>query len=194
MNIIAVEGIDASGKETQVAMLVEKLTDLGYKVATESFPRYDKPIGKVIRDWLDQKIELTTDSVHMLYEADRLDFSSEILDLTLQGYDFLILDRYTLSNLAFGAAKGMDVEWLLRLQDYVIPSQLTFLIHISAETSLSRRKDGRDRHEQDLELLDNASLSYSAVAHIENAIAIDGEQTAKSINDYMLREILRTFS
>lgn len=166
VKIVAIEGIDASGKETQTRMLFDKLRRLGYNVQTESFPRYNTKIGKLIKACLEGRIKLTDEAFHMLLEADRLDFKEVIEFNSSVGTDYLILDRYTLSNLAFGMARGLDLDWLIQLQSPLPKADITFVLDISTETSLKRKnRSERDVHELDLSLLNRAKAAYVFLAN-----------------------------
>lgn len=164
MNIIAIEGIDASGKQTQVQMLFNALSNMGFKVAVDSFPRYSTPLGKLIKQWLNKEIEISKEAIRMLYEADRQDYQSEIQFLAEEGFDFLLLDRYHLSNLAFGMAEGVDITWLQALQTKIRKPDLTIVLDISSQTSFSRKSE-RDRYEVDSELLVKARNAYLFLAN-----------------------------
>lgn len=164
MEIIAFEGIDSAGKETQARLLVQELRWRGYSVATESFPRYDKPIGKLIKDWLNGQIDMTPTAIHMLYEADRVDFQRDIRQLEDAEFDFLVLDRYILSNLAFVMAKGLDEKWFEILQQPVRKPDLTFILDVSTEVSFGRKKI-KDAHERDVQLLNRTRVAYDCLKH-----------------------------
>lgn len=165
MKIIAFEGIDASGKDTQSKMLYDKLSSLGYKTAIESFPRYSLPIGVLLKQWFNREIELSTEAVHMLLEADRQDYMREINALIDEGFDFLILDRFILSNLAYGMAKGIDINWLRSLQAKIKAPDVTFILDIKTGTSIKRKRDKLDRHEVDTNLLSKAKIAYTVLAN-----------------------------
>jgi dTMP kinase len=180
MKIIVFEGIDASGKETQVKMLAHALSQMGYRVATASFPRYDTAIGFLIRKGLKDEIVMTDEALHMLLEVDKQNFTTEISKYESLGYDFLILDRFTLSNLAFGMAKGLDVEWLKQVQAKIRKADLTFLLDITAETSYKRKSSNYqfkelDKHELDSSLLNKARMAYQILA--SQLTDIDGEDS-----------------
>lgn len=163
MIIISVEGIDASGKETQVNKLFLALKKKGHDVAVAGFPRYHTPIGQVLWGYFQGDISLTTEAVHMLLEADRQDFMEDILLYEETGCDFLILDRFTLSNLAFGVARGVDLDWLRGLAKKIRQPDLTFILDISAETSFNRKPE-RDILEMDEELQRRARVVYQTLA------------------------------
>ncbi|ATO48526.1 dTMP kinase [Brevibacillus laterosporus] len=163
MRLIAVEGIDASGKETQVNKLYLALKNKGYDVAVVGFPRYHTPIGQVLLDYFKGETSLTTEAVHMLLEADRQDFMEDLLLLEETGCEYVILDRFTLSNLAFGVARGVELDWLRGLAEKVRQPDITFILDISAETSF-KRKVNRDILEQDADLQNRARVVYQTLA------------------------------
>lgn len=164
MRLISFEGIDASGKETQALLLVKYLKDQGYNVAFESFPRYHTQVGKLIKQSLEGRAALTLEAHHMLYEVDRMDYMAELKNLEDFKYDFLILDRYTHSNIAFGVANNLSYNWLNILQEYVRKPDLVFLLDIPTEESVRRRKEREDLFEEDLELLNRARMTYTLLA------------------------------
>ncbi len=164
MKIISFEGIDASGKETQARLLNSYLKEKGYNTAFESFPRYDTELGKLIKKSLEGKVTLTPEAHHMLYEVDRIDFMKTIEDLEKSGCDFLILDRYTHSNIAFGVANNLSYNWLNILQEYVRKPDIVFLLDISVEESIKRKEQREDLFEKDLEFLNRARRVYTLLA------------------------------
>lgn len=164
MKLIAFEGIDASGKKTQSIMLYEYLKNNGYKVAIESFPRYNTPIGQLILKSLRKEINLSLEAHHMLYEVDRMDYMDTMNRLEKEKYDFLILDRYTHSNVAFGVANGLSYNWLNILQEYVRKPDIVFLLDLTVEESMRRRKARRDKFETDLEFLNKVRMAYTILA------------------------------
>lgn len=194
MKLISFEGIDASGKETQAKMLYEYLSKQGYKVEFVSFPRYETPVGNVIRKALKGDIHLTTEAFHMLYEVDRMDFIEKIEELESCGYDFLILDRFTHSNIAFGVANNLSYNWLNILQSYIRKPDITFLLDITVDESVKRRQNRQDKFEEDLEFLNKARMAYTLMAKNDpNIIPIwvgksSPEQTHEIIIDHLQRK------
>lgn len=162
------EGVDAAGKETQVLRLMGALRDMGYNVADVALPRYEKPIGKMIRQALTNAIQMDDKTMHMLMELEKQDYQPTIE--YLDGiFDFLIMDRYTLSNLAYCMAKGIDLEWVKKLQSGLRKPDITFVLDITAETSYKRKKNlvgllEMDKHELDSLLLNRARVAYLLLA------------------------------
>ena len=118
--LIAIEGIDGSGKGTQAQALRDRLTAAGRNVTLLSFPRYrDTLFGQAIGDFLNGRFG-KLDEVHpflaaTLYAADRLE-SKQVLVAALEQSELVICDRYVPSNLAHQGAKleGREREELLR--------------------------------------------------------------------------------
>ena len=103
---IVIEGLDGAGKATQVRLLARKLRAQGKKVTIFSFPNYESRFGAFIRDTLAGK-HGDIKAVDAYYRAlpfavDRLLTREKILVALKKG--IVLSDRYTTSNLAFGAA------------------------------------------------------------------------------------------
>ncbi|WP_186381054.1 dTMP kinase [Paenibacillus xylanexedens] len=193
MKIIAFEGLDASGKATQTKMLVEGLRGRGFSVVSESFPRYEEPIGKLIQSWLKGEVNLTPEAAHMLYEADRQDFMQALEQYEDAGFDYLIIDRYTLSNLAFGMARGIDLGWLSSLQEQVRKPDTTIILDVAPYESFNRRPERRDRNETDAKLLHRSRgaydfLSRNAADH-PNLVLLDASGTKQDVHEAILELI-----
>lgn len=164
MKLISFEGIDASGKETQAKMLYNHLKEKGYNVAYESFPRYHTQIGKLIKQSLKGEVCLSPEAHHMLYEVDRMDFMDQLNTLEKLGCDFVILDRYIHSNIAFGVANGLSYNWLCMIQEYIRKPDIVFLLDIPVEESIKRRENRQDLFEKDLDFLNRARRAYTLLA------------------------------
>jgi len=188
VKLISFEGIDASGKETQAKMLYKYLLSEGFNVAYESFPRYYTQVGKLIKKSLKGEITLTPEAHHMLYEVDRIDFMGYLNELEELGCDFLILDRYTHSNIAFGVANNLSYNWLNLLQEYVRKPDLVFLLDITVEESVKRRENRQDLFEKDLEFLNKARMAYTLLAKNDPTIISlwVGRSTPEQVHEAVL--------
>lgn len=172
--LIAFEGLDQSGKETQARMLGERLTAVGYRVRALSFPDYATPIGQEIRHALDGQREFSPDVMQLLYVANRLEWQPT-LSAWLASGDVVICDRYRASSVAYGEAQGLDAHWLLEIQRGLPAPDLTVFLDIAPETAVERKSRGRDRYERDLDLLSRVRMSYRRQANGDGWVLIDGE-------------------
>ena len=172
--LIAFEGLDQSGKETQARHLGARIEQEGYRVHPLSFPDYGTPLGQEIRKALDGEREFGADVMQLLYVANRGEFRPQ-LDLWLSSGDVVVCDRYRASSIAYGEAQGLDPAWLSEIQHYLPPAKLTILLDIAPETAVQRKATGRDRYERDLSLLARVRESYRRQADQPDWVLINGE-------------------
>ena len=172
--LIAFEGLDQSGKETQARHLRARIEQDGRRVHPLSFPDYTTPIGQEIQKALAGEREFGPDVMQLLYVANRCEFRPK-LDRWLAADDVVMCDRYRSSSIAYGEAQGLDPAWLSQIQQYLPPATLTVLLDIAPETAVQRKATGRDRYERDLSLLARVRESYLRQAEQPDWVLINGE-------------------
>ena len=176
MPLIAFEGLDQSGKETQAARLRAELEAAGRPVETLTFPDDTTPIGQEIRTALAGGHAWTPDVMQLLYVANRHERKPRIA-AWLEAGAVVICDRYLASSVAYGEAFGLDAAWLVDIQRYLPQPDLTLLLDIAPETAVARKQQGRDRYERDTALLGRVRQSYRRqAATTPNWTLVDGEQ------------------
>jgi dTMP kinase len=157
--LIAFEGLDQSGKQTQAELLRDRLSAAGRDVKLLSFPDYGTPIGEEIERALRGARNYAPDVMQLLYVANRYEWRTEIEKRRGEG-TILICDRYLASSVAYGEAQGLDQAWLLDIQRYLPQPDITFLLDIAPDVSAKRKTVDRDRYERDLALLGRVRQSY----------------------------------
>ena len=168
--LIAFEGLDQSGKQTQAELLRDRLTADGRTVRLLSFPDYDTVIGAEIGRALRGERDYGADVMQLLYVANRYEWKKEIARATTAG-EILVCDRYLASSVAYGEAQGLDPAWLLDIQKYLPQPGLTVLLDIPPDVSARRKTADRDRYERDLALLARVRESYLRQATSAEATA-----------------------
>jgi dTMP kinase len=170
---LAFEGIDGSGKSTQVKLLAEKLTGAGHKVFTTCEPT-DGPIGKMIRDIFNHRMEGDHRTIAALFVADRLEHllnkSNGILRKLEEGFT-VITDRYYFSSYAYHSVH-MDMGWVIeanKLSAQLLRPDLNIYVDIAPEVSMARIKKDRNSVEM-YETLENQKKVY---AKYEEAFALE---------------------
>jgi dTMP kinase len=107
--LIAVEGIDGSGKQTQVRLLARELEARGYQVLSTGFPQYDSWFGKMVGQFLNGDLgPLNSVDPHftaLLYAGDRFECKQPIVS-ALENGAVVLADRYVASNLAHQTARA----------------------------------------------------------------------------------------
>jgi dTMP kinase len=178
--LIAFEGLDQSGKQTQAEMLRDRLREDGHKSRLVSFPDYATSIGEEIARALAGEREYGADVMQLLYVANRYERKGD-LQRWLDGGLILVSDRYTASSIAYGEAFDLDAPWLVDMQKFLPPASLTIFLDIDPETAVARKAAGRDRYERDLAMQKRVRESYKRLAASNNWVVLDGERPKDDI-------------
>lgn len=186
--LIAFEGLDQSGKQTQAERLATACRAAGFRVELLSFPDYASPLGVEIERALHGDREFAPEVMQLLYIANRYEYRQQIDEL-LEAGAIVVCDRYLASSVAYGEAQGLDGAWLLETQRYLPRPALTLLLDIAPDTSLGRKRTARDRYERDLALLDRVRASYLRQASAPNWLTFDGEQPRDSVTEQILTAV-----
>lgn len=121
--LIAVEGLDASGKATQVKTLYDNLRKRGYKVFMLDFPQYNRnPAGTrlydVLRGAAGNILEVDNKMLMSLYAADRL-FCIPTIKKAQEDYDIVLFDRSIGANVIFGRARAESEQDADAIEKYI---------------------------------------------------------------------------
>ena len=187
--LIVFEGLDQSGKETQSRALRARLESEGYRVHSLSFPEYETPIGREIRQALDGGRDFPADVMQLLYVANRLEFRAQ-LETWLASGDTVICDRYCASTVAYGEAQGLDPAWLADIQRPLPAAHVTVLLDIAPDTAVGRKATGRDRYERDMALLARVRESYRRQAATGDWCVIDAEDAKPAVTTAVAAAVL----
>jgi len=192
--LIALEGIDGSGKRTQLDLLARSLQERGLPTFLISFPRYESFYGKLVGRYLNGEFgELAAVDPHisaLLYAGDRLEAKPEI-EAALSSGKIVLSDRYIGSNMAHQSARippekrGEFQSWLKRLEYelYGLPEE-DLAMYLSVPVSEAHRLVGlksaraytslkRDIQEADMTHLEQTAIIYDQLATAANWARID---------------------
>ena len=173
--LIAFEGLDQSGKQTQAETLRADMRARGRTCDLLSFPAYETAIGREIEAALHGAREYGADVMQLLYVANRFEYKPRI-EAALAGGTVVVCDRYLASSIAYGEAHGLDPAWLGEMQKYLPAPDLTILLDIAPETAARRKAENRDKYERDLALLARVRDSYRRQAAGGQWLRLDGER------------------
>ncbi|RLG18114.1 dTMP kinase [Nanoarchaeota archaeon] len=181
--LIAIEGIDGSGKTTQAKMLVKWLKRAGYKAKLTHEPT-KMCTGKTIYKVLHGKLKMSKTQLDIVYTTDRLmHYFYEIAPYLKKGY-VIVSDRYKYSGIAYGCAKG-NRKFINELEKNVPEPDLTIYLRIDPRSSTSRLKK-KDAYEKDIKFLTKVSKEFDRLRRRKNMITIDGKKPIDEIH----REII----
>jgi dTMP kinase len=179
-HLIAFEGLDQSGKQTQAERLRDHLKAQGRKARLVSFPDYGTSIGEEIARALSNERDYGPDVMQLLYVANRYEKKPD-LERWLDGGLILVSDRYTASSVAYGEAQGLDPGWLTEIQKFLPAAAITFLLDIAPGTAVKRKSVDRDRYERDLAMQGRVRESYHRQAAAQGWVVLDGERSKDAI-------------
>lgn len=186
--LIAIEGIDQSGKRTQSNLLAQRLKDMGFKVRELSFPVYTTKIGKEVKASLEGRRSYPPQLTHLLLSANRWEMKEKLEKWLRNGY-VVIVNRYMYSNFAYGTSKGLDLDWLMALDKGIPEADVVILLDVSPKTSFMRKRKRRDAHERDLGLLSKVREEYLRLASSFGWLIIDGEASIKKVHQELWERV-----
>ena len=206
--IIVIEGTDCSGKETQTKLLEDTWKRKGKKCIRFEFPMYDTPTGKIVGGdylgkteigdslFLEGAIHVDPKVVCLYYAADRKYNFPKIQEYLDKDY-YVILDRYTPSNLAHQGSKIKDkderfdmYQWIDKLEYWLLqlpkPDKTIFL-HVPSEIAfqLGKNRSYHDAHEESLEYLKDTESAYLELCELYHWDKIEcvRDDSLRSISD-----------
>ncbi|MDQ3621413.1 MAG: dTMP kinase [Verrucomicrobiota bacterium] len=151
--LVAVEGLDGSGKSTQIYLVKRWLELEGYRVF---FTEWNSSVLVKKSTTKGKKRQLLTPTtfslIHATDFADR--YERQILPLLRAGY-IVLADRYLYTALARDAVRGVDRDWVERVYSFAVHPDMTFFFRVPLEVSLQRILEGRPQlkfHEAGLDM------------------------------------------
>lgn len=180
-SLIAFEGLDQSGKQTQAEALRDRLAAAGRECQLLSFPDYSTAIGAEIHRALHGERDYTAEVMQLLYVANRYELKPRI-DCWLAEGRVILCDRYVASSIAYGEAQGLDRAWLADVQRFLPRADLTILLDIDPDVAAGRKAAGRDRYERDLDLLRRVRESYRAQAVDDRWALVPGDRPRPEVS------------
>lgn len=206
--LIVIEGTDCSGKQTQTELLQKKLNEIGINCIRIDFPRYDTPTGRIVGGpylgkpeicesfFEEGAVNVDPKIASLYYAADRKYSIGKVNEYLEKGY-YVILDRYTTSNLAHQGSKILDkderfnmYQWIDKLEYWLLDlpkPDLTIFLHMPYEYSveLKKNRNNLDEHEKSEQHLKHAEACYIELKELYNWSYVNciQDNKIKSIED-----------
>jgi dTMP kinase len=148
--LIVFEGIDGTGKSTQLHLLSEKLRQLGYAVLATREPT-DGPYGKKIRELFLDRGSVSQEEELELFIADRAEHVKEVIAPALADGCVVVCDRYYLSTVAYQGANGLNQDLILeKNKNFPVPD-LAIILEIDPAQGIHRIQNQRNEHPNSFE-------------------------------------------
>ena len=200
--LITFEGIDGSGKSTQIQLLEAEFEKLGVSYKTFREPGGTKLSEKIRTILLDKEnIELYSNAESLLFAAARAQLTAEQIKPAITKGEFVICDRFTDSTIAYqGYGRGLNINNLELINtiatDGLIPD-ITFILDIDPQKATERLKTvNPDRMEAaGIDFFKKIRQGYCQIREQNQSrcIVIDGEKPQKDISKEIHHIIMERF-
>ena len=179
---IVLEGVDGSGKSTQIANLRRMFAERNIPTEYLHFPRFDAPffgelIARFLRGELGGVDAVDPYLVAMLYAGDRRD-AAPMIRRWLDTGRVVIVDRYVYSNIGYQCAKIADAGERARLRDWITSLEYDYFaiprpdvsIFLDVPFAFTRRKLSETRTGDDREYLHGCSDIHESSLELQRAV------------------------
>ena len=198
---VVFEGIDGTGKSTQLHLLVDKLQQLGYAVVSTREPT-DGPFGQKIRELFVDREVVSSEEELELFIADRDQHVQEVIAPALANGRVVVCDRYYLSTVAYQGANGMDPEFIMKKNSGFPVPDLAIIFEIEPAQSIHRIQNQRNEVPNTFEKESNlrkVAAIFDSMQHpyIERISALDSIenvhlQVVKAVKKTLAHKTIRT--
>ena len=198
------EGLDGSGKTTQMARIQKRLTGMGVPADITCEPT-NGPVGTLIRQILEGRISMDPRTLAALFAADRTDHlvtpDTGVQALVKQGHTVLC-DRYYFSSYAYHA-RDMDLSWVICMNAVnatIMKPDLTLFIDVAPKTCLARIRAGRKHLDlfEKIDILtqvrDNYFAAFERLKDQETVVVVDGNATEQEVEQSIWHHVCRQVS
>jgi dTMP kinase len=200
--LITFEGIDGSGKSTQIGMLENELKKLGVAFKTFREPGGTDLSEKIRTILLDKEnIELISTAESLLFAAARAQLTTEQIKPAIEKGEFVICDRFTDSTIAYqGYGRGLDIKQLEEI-NYIatagLTPDITFILDISPEAAAVRMEaEASDRMEETgVDFFRRIRVGYRQIKdqNTNRYRLINGEQSPENVFKEIKEIIMKQF-
>src|SRR5712672_2353453 len=202
-NLIVIEGMDGSGRSTQIALLQEWLESEGFAVQTSGLRRSNL-VGRDIDELL-AKNAVTRLTLSLMYATDFFDQVEHRILPALRSGTVVLADRFIFTLIARSVVRGINRDYLSGLYAMALRPHLTFWLNVRPETAFAREfkkaqaisywEAGRDMslsHDLYWSFIRYQTMikrEFEVMAKRHNFIELDGEASVSSVNKQLRQRI-----
>ena len=194
---VVFEGIDGTGKSTQLRLLAQHMREKGFAVVPTREPT-DGPFGKKIRELFVNRETVSREQELELFIADRREHVQKVIAPALAEGRVVVCDRYYLSTVAYQGANNMDIESILKKNsDFPVPD-LAVILKIDPAESIYRITNHRNENPNSFEKEENLrkvaaifdTMRFPYIKTINGADSIEHihQQVVKAVEHILSRK------
>lgn len=199
---ITLEGIDGSGKSTQIKLIKSKLEAINQKCYFTAEPT-GGPIGTLIRQILSGRIKASEEVIASLYASDRLDHLLNDINgikAKIENNINVITDRYYFSSYAYHGV-NLSMDWVINANSYSkkhLKPDCNVFIDLDPKIAIERMRENRfdvDLYENLNTLIKVREKYFEAFEKEkdENIIIVDGNNDAETVSELIWEQIKKYF-
>lgn len=203
-NFIAFEGIDGSGKSTQISLLIERLKKEGIYCYATMEPT-SSPIGSLIHQIMTGRVKTDNRVIAGLFVADRLDHLLNEVDGILSKISegtTVITDRYYFSSYAYHSV-DMPMEWVIKANEQssmILKPTITIFIDVDPDIAVERIAKNRfhqelfEKKSRLVKVRENYLKAFELLGKEEKYVIIDGNQSQEKIAEIVWDNVKEYFN
>jgi len=196
---VTFEGIDGSGKSTQIQNISKRLKAQDLKIYT-TFEPTDGHVGSLIRQMLSGTISIDQRTIASLFAADRTDHLTNQkngIKKKVDNGELVLCDRYYFSSYAYHA-QYIDMEWIIHtnsLNAEILKPDLTIFIDVEPDVCIERIKLSRSQFEmyEKIDVMKKVRANYfkafEKLKDQEKVVVVDGNKNLQKVEEAILNEI-----
>ena len=195
---IVIEGLDGSGKNVQIDLLIDFLNNLPAQagkrkeVVITKEPTMESEAGRKIKQALKKEIIIEPLEMQKFYVQDRKEHLENKVIPALKNGNFVVSSRYAFSTFAYGGSDGLDVDLLIRMNEEFLLPDLTIVIDVNPEPCMERierRGEPKELFEKKEKLAKVNEFYKKFPQMFKNVIMINGERPIPEVFEDIKKEI-----
>ncbi|MBE9520247.1 MAG: dTMP kinase [Proteobacteria bacterium] len=193
---IVFEGIDGTGKSTQINLLADELKESGYPVVTTYEPT-NGPYGQKIRELFVNRSTVSHEEELELFMADRRQHVKNVIAPALAKGQVVLSDRYYLSTAAYQGANGLDPDDILARNKTFAPiPDLALILEIEPALGIHRIQEHRQESPNTFEEESNLHRVAAIFKSLQEEYIrrIDASKTVEAVHQQVMQEVKKVLS
>lgn len=191
--LITLYGINNIGKSTQAKILIDNLKKHGHDAVYIKYPIYNlEPTGPFINKSLrgtEEEKKIDQAQLQMWFALNRHQYEAELKQLLAEG-KIVIAEDYTCTGLAWGSANGVNLDWLMEINKYLMKEDLA--IYMKGKRNLQARENNHayesndDLSEACMFIYDNLAVKFDwTKINVKPSIGETADEIWNSVNKFL---------